>query len=257
MAEQEGKTIHSVAKAIRLLDLLTAAGQPASLTELYQKTGWPKSTIHGLLSTMRESGLIEQTPNGRYWLGIRLFEYGCAVSNSWDIGAIARPHMQNICTELGESVFLSVFDRAAVVTLAEEESRASLRVVSEVGARLPVHCTSQGKLFLANSSPGRVPPHPHAHRAQGLHAPTRSPRRSSSPPSSPASASRGYAVENGEYKIGLRSVSAPIHDVTGEVRYAIGCVGMFRQIQSDEFLHAIRLVCAAADTISRAIGYHG
>ena len=50
MAEQEGKTIHSVAKAIRLLDLLTAAGQPASLTELYQKTGWPKSTIRGLCS---------------------------------------------------------------------------------------------------------------------------------------------------------------------------------------------------------------
>ena len=45
MGEQEGKTIHSVAKAIRLLDLLTAAAQPASLTELYQKTGWPKSTI--------------------------------------------------------------------------------------------------------------------------------------------------------------------------------------------------------------------
>lgn len=45
MAEQEGKTIHSVAKAIRLLDILTESGQPASLTELYQKTGWPKSTI--------------------------------------------------------------------------------------------------------------------------------------------------------------------------------------------------------------------
>ena len=80
MAEQEGKTIHSVAKAIRLLDILTESGQPASLTELYQKTGWPKSTIHGLLSTMRESGLIEQMPNGRYWLGIPLFEYGCAGS---------------------------------------------------------------------------------------------------------------------------------------------------------------------------------
>ena len=55
MAELESKTIHSVAKAIHLLDLLTAGGQPASLTELYQKTGWPKSTIHGLLSTMREA----------------------------------------------------------------------------------------------------------------------------------------------------------------------------------------------------------
>ena len=50
MAEQEGKTIHSVAKAIRLLDILTESGQPTSLTELYQKTGWPKSTIHGLCS---------------------------------------------------------------------------------------------------------------------------------------------------------------------------------------------------------------
>ena len=152
MEELETKTIHSVAKAIRLLDLLAERTKPATLTELYQATGWPKSTIHGLLSTMREAGLIEQTPNGRYWLGIRLFEYGCAVSNAWDIGSIARPHMQKICAELGESVFLSVFDRAAVVTLAEEESRASLRVVSEVGARLPIHCTSQGKLFLANLS---------------------------------------------------------------------------------------------------------
>ena len=242
MAEQEGKTIHSVAKAIRLLDILTESGQPASLTELYQKTGWPKSTIHGLLSTMR--------------LGIRLFEYGCAVSNSWDIGTIARPHMQSICAELGESVFLSVFDRAAVVTLAEEESRASLRVVSEVGARLPVYCTSQGKLFLANSSPAecrRILTHtelkaftPHTLTTPEQFVPELTRIRE-----------QGYAVENGEYKIGLRSVSAPIHDVTGEVRYAIGCVGMFRQVQSDEFLHAIRLVCAAADTISRAIGYHG
>ncbi len=70
MAELESKTIHSVAKAIHLLDLLTAGGQPASLTELYQKTGWP-NTIHGLLSTMREAGLIEQNANGRYyWLGL-------------------------------------------------------------------------------------------------------------------------------------------------------------------------------------------
>ena len=62
-------------------------------------------------------------------------------------------------------------------------------------------------------------------------------------------------MENGEYKIGLRSVSAPIHDVTGEVRYAIGCVGMFRQVYSEDFLLATRLVCEAGSAISRAIGY--
>ena len=50
MAELESKTIHSVAKAIRLLDLLAERTKPATLTELYQATGWPKSTIHGLCS---------------------------------------------------------------------------------------------------------------------------------------------------------------------------------------------------------------
>ena len=244
----------TVAKAIRLLDLLAERTKPATLTELYQATGWPKSTIHGLLSTMREAGLIEQTPNGRYWLGIRLFEYGCAVSNAWDIGSIARPHMQKICAELGESVFLSVFDRAAVVTLAEEESRASLRVVSEVGARLPIHCTSQGKLFLANLSQAecRRLLSISEFKSYTPHTLTSSEQLQ---PELQKIREQGYAVENGEYKVGLRSVSAPVRDASGEVRYAIGVVGMFRQVYSEDFLLATRLVCEAGSAISRAIGY--
>ena len=247
MPESDGKTIHSVAKAITLLDILTAKGRPAALTDLYRETGWPKSTIHGLLSTMRASGLIEQGPDGRYWLGIRLFEYGCAVSNSWDISTIARPYMQSVCQTLGESVFLSVFDRANVVTLAEEESRASLRVVSEVGARLPAHCTSQGKLFLASV------------RQAELKAYT--PNTLTQPEQFTAELQRireqGYAVENGEFKLGLRSVSAPIRNASGEVAYAFGTVGMFRQLHTDEFQQAIVLVTDAAAKISAAIGYRG
>ena len=241
MAELETKTIHSVAKAIRLLDLLAERTKPATLTELYQATGWPKSTIHGLLSTMREAGL-------------RLFEYGCAVSNAWDIGSIARPHMQKICAELGESVFLSVFDRAAVVTLAEEESRASLRVVSEVGARLPIHCTSQGKLFLANLSQAecRRLLSISEFKSYTPHTLTSSEQLQ---PELQKIREQGYAVENGEYKVGLRSVSAPVRDASGEVRYAIGVVGMFRQVYSEDFLLATRLVCEAGSAISRAIGY--
>ena len=61
---------------------------------------------------------------------------------------------------------------------------------------------------------------------------------------------QGYAVENGEFKPGLRSVSAPI-------RNAFGTVGMFRQLHTDEFQQAIVLVTDAAAKISAAIGYRG
>ena len=53
MAEQEGKTIHSVAKAIRLLDLLTAAAQPASFRELLVKSVWPVGRVTALVGGMR------------------------------------------------------------------------------------------------------------------------------------------------------------------------------------------------------------
>ena len=75
----ENGPVQSVAKALRLLDLLMEAHQPLTLAALSEQTGWPKSTIHGLLSTMRESAVLDQQSDGRYCLGVRLFEYGCAV----------------------------------------------------------------------------------------------------------------------------------------------------------------------------------
>ena len=65
----------------------------------------------------------------------------------------------------------------------------------------------------------------------------------------------GYAIENGEYKIGLRSISAPVYTVEGKARYTVGVIGMFRSTRSDEFLAAVEQVCATASMISTALGY--
>ena len=65
----------------------------------------------------------------------------------------------------------------------------------------------------------------------------------------------GYAIENGEYKIGLRSISAPVRTVDGEVRYTVGVIGMFRSTHSEEFAQAVEKVRATAGMISAALGY--
>lgn len=65
----------------------------------------------------------------------------------------------------------------------------------------------------------------------------------------------GYAIENGEYKIGLRSISAPVYTVEGEVRYTVGVIGMFRSVHSDEFQVAVNCVQDTARMISTALGY--
>ena len=134
------------------------------------------------------------------------------------------------------------------------ETRGSLRVVSDTGSRLPIYCTSQGKVFLAHMS------------RTGAEALLRGQSRNQFTPHTitdipallrevEACRANGYAIENGEYKIGLRSISAPVYTVEGTVQYTVGVIGMFRSVHSEEFRAAVEQVCATAAMISAALGY--
>lgn len=249
---EEVKIIQSVSKAIRLLDLLAEAGTPMTLAQISKETGWAKSTVHDLLSTMRQSSVVSQDNEGRYTLGIRLFEYGCNLSNSWTVLEKAKPYLQHISYATGEAVFLSVLDRGEVITLDRAVNRTGLWISAEMGCRLPVHCTSQGKLFLAYM--------PAEERKKILQR-TDFRRFTDSTITSrnvleqelETILQRGYAIENSEYKPGLRSVSAPIFDAENRVRYAIGIIGMFNETEVDQFTKAKAVVVETAKKISEAL----
>ncbi len=250
----DGNIILSVAKAMELLQLMSQAGKPLLLKELAALCGYPKSTVFGLLTTMRAYDVVTQTPDGRYALGMRLFEYGRQVERSWDISLVARPYMEHLCRETGASVMLSVYEGGSVITLDQVESREGLRIVSDIGSRLPVFCTSQGKVFLAHMSRAGAE---NLLRSQSLTQFT--PHTITDIPSLlrevEVCCTQGYAIENGEYKIGLRSISAPIYNVGGKVQYTVGIIGMLRSTHSDEFRAAVQRVCATATMISAALGY--
>ena len=59
------------------------------------------------------------------------------------------------------------------------------------------------------------------------------------------------------YKIGLRSISAPVFTGGGALKYVVSVLGMFRSVHSDEFAHAERAVVAAGQMLSAALGYPG
>ncbi len=257
MTGREPGQVQSVRKAMDLLACLAGAGAPLSLGELSRRTGMPKATVHGLLAAMRASAVVEQSgEDGKYRLGIRLFEYGCTVSRSWNVLEAAVDPMRHVAEETGESVSIAALDRGDVLILDSANARSNFRVVSERGARLPVHCTSQGKLLLAYLPPAQrrsllrecdfaaYTPHSHT-SSQALESEMEQILAS------------GYAVENGELRIGLRSVSAPVFDVKGTAAYAVCVVGMFRRVDSPELEHATALVLEAARRISFDLGYRG
>ena len=250
----DGNTILSVAKAMELLQVLAEAAEPLPLTVISERAAMPKSTVFGLLTTMRNYDVIAQRPDGKYTLGLRLFEYGCQVSRAWDIAEIARPFMEHLAIQVSASVMLSICEGSHVITLDQVEGREKLRVISDVGARLPIYCTSQGKVFLAAMQESerqkllagihlvQYTPHTITDLAE-LNRQLRQVRAD------------GYAIENGEYKIGLRSISAPVYTIDGKLKYTIGVLGMFRSVRSEEFRQAVEQVVQTGKMISSALGY--
>ena len=104
----EGRHVQSVVKALALLDCLARQRRPMALGELAAALDLPKATAHGLLASLCMGGAVEQSAvDGRYCLGVRLFEYDCAVSASWDVVGRSREQMNHLALQTGCSVILS------------------------------------------------------------------------------------------------------------------------------------------------------
>ena len=200
--------------------------------------------------------MVSQGRDGRYSLGIRLFEYGCRVSRAWDVPRLARPYLEQLTAQVNVSAVLSIREGDRVMTLgsgrgARESAR---RVGGRRTAAAALHVTGEGVPRSARGERGAGAAR--AAAAHGIHAP-RSRDAAQLLASLEQVRRQGYAVEDGEYKIGLRSVSAPVYGVDGAVRCTVGN----RRHAAQHALRGVpprgRQVTAAGRMLSAALGYGG
>lgn len=254
MASQ-GRSVHSVEKAITLLDCFWTSGGSLSLTELVQRTGWAKSTVHGLLASMLDSAVVEQDKtDGRYKLGYHLFELGRAVAASWDVVSVVRPQLERIAETVGESAYLARLSGDELILVECVEPHTGFRVSSEPGARIPIHCSSQGKCILA------AMPEEDAKALlarKGMPQLTQNTITTWEGLSSQLALTRelGYSMERGEYRSGLQSVGAPVYTSDGRCIYAIGVVGIQSAGQLGADRDAVTAVKQAAQAASYDLGW--
>lgn len=249
--------VQSVERAIIIIETLARSRQEMSLTELSNEVGWPKSTVHGLVSTLRDYHYVDQSSiTGKYKLGIHLFELGNIVGRSWDISSIAKPHMQRLNQILGETVQLGTKSNGEVLYLDKIDSNHMLRIVSEIGGRLPMHCSGLGKVLLAYS------PNTEVQRIiaqKGMHPRTLKTIVTKEELEKELQKIRevGYAVDDQEIMDGLRCVAVPIFDGNNKVLYAISVSGQCQNMQGQHFEKVIEVLTKTAKSISYEMGYRG
>lgn len=140
-------TVQSVARAAQILEALTARGGIATITQLAADTALATTTVHRITATFVETGVVRQGPDREYLLGPSLMWSGAAaqhVTKKW-----ALPILQQVVEATGETANLAAREGDHVVYLAQVPSPYSMRMFTEVGRRVDVHCTAVGKALVA------------------------------------------------------------------------------------------------------------
>ena len=136
-------------KSLSVLELLLKKGSAMNMTELSEKLGFYPSTTHRILDTLKHRGYIEQDSHTqKYQLGLKVLELGMAKLHQIDLVREATPYLKELVKQCNETVHLGVLEEGEVMYLAKEESSQTIRMISYVGKRAPIHCTALGKVLL-------------------------------------------------------------------------------------------------------------
>ena len=252
---QAAPRLSSVANAARLMKAFSDTEYEIGISNLARRLSLGKSTVHRLASTLVDAEFLERNPQtGAYRLGLALFELGMRVRRKMNIVSEARPYLRALMEKTGESVHLTVLDHASVLYVNNIASPQAIRMQSNLGARVPAHCCSEGKALLAYRPAETI----ERVIAAGLDA--RTPKTIVKPErlrgELAAVRRRGYALDDEELEIGLRSAAAPIRDHRREVVAAVSIAGPVQRVSKKSMQRFAVEVVAAGNAISQRLGYH-
>lgn len=139
-----------------LLEVIAAKDQHFTLQHLVQETGLPKPTLHRMLQLLEDVGVVQRQGDGRHYnTGARLRQLAEKVLLNSTFHAARHRVLSELVAEVGESCNITAFSGSDVVYLDRVETAAPLRFYLHPGSRVPAHCSSSGKLFLAQMSPAQ------------------------------------------------------------------------------------------------------
>ena len=208
--------VQSVRRAAALLRALT--GTPAlgaRLTDLAEALALDRTTVHRLLQTLADEGLVEQDQGTkRYHLGLDFFALAAAASNRYDIQEVAAAAVAKLAETLGDTVFFSLRSHYDSVCIEAHKGAFPIRTLAtDIGARTPLGAGATGIAFLAPLPDDEVQEilRHNAERLQKYqgHAPDRV----------AAAIQRfreiGFAFDDGRANNGVHAIAVPLADRRG------------------------------------------
>jgi len=212
--------VPAVSRALTLLERLAEARGPLSLARLASDLALPKSSVHGLCSTLVSFGYLRRQPDGTYLIGPRVMGLAEAFVSGTDVAQEFAALWSDRGDAPEEAVVLSVLSGTEALYVAVRNSARPLGLAFNVGMRLPAYLSGSGKAMLAFLAPGEV----RRRFAGGLgtRLTKKGPRSVDSLLKELAlTRRRGYSIDEEAVREGVISFGAPVFGVSGDVVAAV------------------------------------
>lgn len=254
MKDQNEYNVRAVERALQILECFDSNNPERGVSDIAQAVGLHKATAHRIVTTLLNCGYLERSDDDQsYRLGLKLAGLGFKVIRRMDLRREALPYMNELVEQWDETCDLSIFDGERVFYVEVLRGSHALTIAAAVGQRLPAHCTSSGKLFLAYLPPEELeaftsePMKSYTERTitspEELHLQLETIRQ------------QGYSFDNEELERGIRAVAAPIYNHDGEIIAALSIPGPTNRIAQDRIPAIAESLVEKAQQISHRLGW--
>lgn len=248
--------IEALTRGLETLSLFSAERPSLSLSQIVELLQLNKSTTYRVLSTLESAGYLEQDKVTRHYRpGLKVLQLGFSAIHTLELRQIARPYLEQLSQEVGETVSLAVLDEFRTIYVDRIRNQTIVGVVLGVGSSLPAHCTALGKVLLAGLPLDELRRLLESHELNA-YTPKTLTRKKHLLTELARVRAQGYAIGDEELASALRAAAAPVRDFSNRTIAAVNVTGTTLRITNDrlevEIIPALRHITSQ---ISTALGY--
>ena len=219
-SESDPDFMTSLARGLAVIQAFSPQRRVLTISQISQRTGIPRAAVRRCLHTLGKLGFVTAEEGRNFSLRPRILALGHAYLASTPLANAAQPVLRHISNTLNESSSVAILDGDEILYIARAFTSRIMTIDLHVGSRLPAYCTSMGRVLLAHLPSADLDAYLQRAKLiqyttntivshEGLREALESVRRD------------GYAINDQELEIGLRSIAVPIAAPDGRVVAAL------------------------------------
>lgn len=252
ISNKKTPALQSVQNGLRILQLFTQEKPVWGITEISKELQLTKSTVSRLVADLGAEGFLQKEQQ-KYTLGFSLLSICGVITSHLEIHRESKDILRKLVDDLEETAHIAVLEGKEITYIHKIECPNPVPLLSSIGKRNPVTCTSAGKILLAFHKRNFI----ESIIKEGL--PRIGPNSQTNPEEFKSQLSQikkqGYSICIEEMEENAVSIAAPVRDYTGTVVAAVTVIGTRERIHENKMTGFIERIIEAANEVSLRLGY--